>query len=248
MLHASIGEAKKSMLSNFAPAPRRWSPEKKLPHDAMTTQSVYGNQAMLRMLSARSTGPQSVLQRKSDCACGGSCASCKHKSESFYGDLDDNIEKQAPGLEIPAGPAPEPMEKGGGTKKTAPSCGDICDRAYKDSSLNMGGGGVVCDGATKCACVFDVPPLKRGQCPAFDQVVLNHETKHVKDNNSECDPDGGLHRAKVKDTSKLVAKECEHRKASIEEIDALLPKAGGGCKSGMQTIRDRLAEWVKANC
>jgi hypothetical protein len=249
MLHASIGEAKKSMLSNFAPAPRRWSPEKKLPHEAMTTQSVYGNQAMLRMLSARSTGPQSVLQRKPDCACGGSCASCKHKSESFYGDLDDHIEKQMPGTELPGTPAPVPMDKSGGTtKKAAPSCTDICDRAYKDDSLNTGGGGVVCDGSTKCACAFDVPPLKRGQCPDFDQVVINHESKHVKENNSECDPKGGLHRAKVKDESKLVERECEHRKASIKEIDALLPKAEGDCKTGMKSIRDLLDTWVKATC
>src|SRR5258706_325061 len=42
---------------------------------------------------------QSVLEairRKSDCACGGECADCEKGAESFYGDLDDHIEKQTP--------------------------------------------------------------------------------------------------------------------------------------------------------
>lgn len=250
MLHARMRKAEKPMaLSNPASSSQRWAPRKeRLPRSEMTAQSVYGNQAMLRILAERSAGAPASIMRKQDCAGGDSFASYHQKSEAFYGDLDDNIEKQIPGTELPAGPMPIPMDKGGETKKKAASCTDICDRAYKDSSLNTGGGGVVCDGATKCACVFDVPPLKRGQCPDFDKVVLNHETKHVTENNSECDPKGGLHRAKVKDTSKLLERECVHRKASIKEIDALLPTAKGECKTGMQSIRDLLDTWVKATC
>lgn len=175
-------------------------------------------------------------------------------AESFYGDLDDNLEK----LGSDAGPIatpldaaspPTPMDtKDADKKPKAADCQDICDRAYKDSSLNGGGGGVVCDGATKCPCVFDVPPLTRGQCSDFDKIVLTHETKHVKDNNSACDPKKGLHRAEVRDKSKLTATECTHRKASIKELDEAIPKNKGDCKSGMQSIRDLLDTWVTANC
>ena len=210
-----------------------------------------------------------TLQRKPDCACGGKCDSCAQKRESFIGDLDEKIEKLTPdgGSSRPPGstlPYREAKDLADcirimGAESTdycrevvlgekQQTCTDICDRAYSDASLNTGGGGVDCDGAKKCACVFDVPPLKRGQCPDFDQVVLNHESKHVTDNNSDCDPTKGLHRAKVRDVSKLVQTECKHRKASIAEIDVLIPKAKGDCKTGMESIRAILDTWVKANC
>lgn len=175
-----------------------------------------------------------------------------HGLESFYGDLQDGFEKLASdGGPVPmpsnTAPPPVPMDKADKKPKAA-DCQDICDRAYKDSSLNTGGGGVVCDGATKCPCAFDVPPLTRGQCADFDKVVLTHESKHVKDNNSDCDPAKGLHRAKVRDASKLTATECTHRKDSIKELDAAIPKNKDDCKSGMQSIRDLLDTWVTANC
>jgi len=200
--------------------------------------AVFSNQSALE-----------AIQRKSDCAYGGECADCKKETESFYGDLDEGIEKQTPGKEEKPADKPKDEKKPEKPKETkAPSCTDICDRAYQDDTLNSGGGGVVCDGATKCACVFDVPPLTRGQCPDFDKVVLNHEQKHVTENNSECDPKGGLHRAKVKDESKLVDAECRHRKASIKELDEAIPKQKGDCKTGMKSVRDLLKTWVDANC
>src|SRR5262249_30076652 len=118
--------------------------------------------------------------------------------------------------------------------------------AYKDSSLNHGGGGVLCDGATKCPCAFDVPPLTRGQCSALDDNVLAHERRHLGD--VDCDSSKGLHRPKFRDPSKANASECTHRKESIAELDKVIPSQTGDCKSGMQTIRDKLNTWVTANC
>lgn len=231
MLHALTSEKKYSFLSSALPQPKSRFFEP--PVLSFSNQSRLG-----------------VLQRKPECACGGQCNDCKGKAESFYGDLDEGIEKQMPGENLPAAPTdettPEPMDKGDKPKKA--SCTDICDRAYKDSALNTGGGGVVCDGATKCACVFDVPPLKRGQCADFDKVVMTHEKKHVSENTSKCDPKGGLHRAEVRDPSKLTEAECRHRKASIKDLDKVIPKNKGDCKTGMESIRDLLDTWVKANC
>jgi hypothetical protein len=233
MLQAFAHDKRRSLLRSVTPRPKSRVPGPPIP--------AFSNQLLLR-----------TLQQKPDCACGGQRADRKPKAESFYGDLNDGIEKLAPDIaslsRVTGDPEVVPMDKDAGKKEKAPDCGDICDRAYKDDTLNTGGGGVVCDGATKCACVFDVPPLKRGQCPDFDRVVLTHETHHVTENNSECDPKGGLHRAKVKDDSKLEATECKHRKESIKELDAVIPKNKGDCKTGMQAIRDLLDTWVKANC
>lgn len=125
-------------------------------------------------------------------------------------------------------------------------CSSICDRAYASASLNDGGGGVICDGARKCACVFDVPPLKRGACPGFDAIVLTHERRHLGD--VDCNPSGGLHRPPFRNPAEANASECTHRRESIAEMDAVIPIAAGSCKRGMEQIRGVLAAWVAANC
>jgi len=230
----------------------------------MGLQQTVGNQAVLRSLS-RSVGlsgagagklhgsapafsDQAAVPKK-ECSCGGSCPECKQEAmgaPTFIGDLDEGWPKLAPdaGTAAPGAAAGTPVElaKGGG----GGGCTSICNRAYADSSLNDGGGGVICDGATKCACVFDVDPLRRGQCPGFDAIVQAHETRHLGD--VDCNPTGGLHRPPFRDPSAATASECAHRRESIAEMDAILPKAAGICKTGMQSIRADLDTWVRANC
>jgi hypothetical protein len=138
------------------------------------------------------------------------------------------------------GEAATPAQAGGG------GCTDICNRAYADASLNFGGGGVICDGATKCACVFDVAPLRRGQCPGFDAIVLTHERRHLTD--VDCNPSGGLHRPPFRDPSQATTSECTHRRESIAEMNRIIPGASGICRTGMVSIRDQLNTWVTANC
>lgn len=203
-----------------------------------------------------------MIQRKSSCACGGDCPRCeaadKESNEPvkaalqphYFGDLDDNIPKQVPdaGVRRPdagTGDAGVPRPDAG----TAPTCTDICNWAYADPRLNFGGGGVVCDGAVKCACAFDVPPLTRGQCPVHDRIVIRHERRHMGE--VDCNPSGGLHRPPFRILSQGTASECVHRRESIAEINAALRStpAGSACRTGMISIRDTLLlPWVRAHC
>lgn len=136
--------------------------------------------------------------------------------------------------------------KGGTRRRAGPNCIDICNRAYANSSLNFGGGGVICDGATKCPCVFDVPPLSRGQCPGFDAIVLHHEQQHLTD--VDCDASAGLHRPPFRDPSTATASECRHRRTSVAQLNRIIPGASGVCQTGMTSIRDQLNTWITANC
>jgi hypothetical protein len=156
----------------------------------------------------------------------------------FIGEVEDTP-TLVPGMVGGSGTGGSPMHVGGG-------CPSICNRAYADASLNFGGGGVICDGATKCACAFDVPPLRRGQCPGFDAIVVTHETRHLPD--VDCNPSGGLHRPPFRDPSQATSSECTHRRESIAEMNAIIPGAAGSCKTGMTSIRDQLNAWVTANC
>lgn len=206
---------------------------KRLPFSFMP---VLSNQSRLQM-----------LERKTDCACGGQCGGCKGKKASFIGDLDDDVLRLAPdGSEAttqeagsPATEA-EPLQSGGG------GCTSLCNRAYADPALNGGGGGVVCEKGVKCACVFDVAPLTRGQCPGFDAIVLAHETRHLPE--TDCSATAPLSRLGTRSGVDLTTVECTHRRESIREIDAILPGSAGICKTGMQSIRAQLDTWVKANC
>jgi hypothetical protein len=141
---------------------------------------------------------------------------------------------------------PKVEEKAPEAGKKALTCTEICDQAYKDPSLNHGGGGVICNGNQKCACVFDVSPITRGECPDFDAIVLHHEQRHLTD--VDCDPSKGLHRPPFKDPTKAIASECAHRTVSIAEMDTAIAKATEPCKGKMTTIRGELDTWVKANC
>jgi hypothetical protein len=129
----------------------------------------------------------------------------------------------------------------------ATTCDQICAEAYKDPKCNDGGGGVICNGATKCPCVFDVPPATKGECPDLDADVLRHETAHLGE--VDCDPNRGLHRPQAKDPSKLIGNECTHRTASRAKLDAAIKTAAEPCKTKMTTIRDnQIDPWLKANC
>lgn len=200
---------------------------------------------------------------------GGKCADRRKGAPRFVGDVEDGIPRLGPddpsrrmrGSTLPYREATELAkcirimgeensaycrETVLGEKPVKNPCTDICDRAYKDASLNGGGGGVICDGSTKCACAFDVPPLTRGQCPDLDTIVITHETNHLSD--VDCDATKGLHRPPFRNPADATKSECTHRKQSITELDGAIAKATGNCKTGMQSIRSQLDTWVKANC
>jgi hypothetical protein len=223
MLHALASEKKYSFLSNAVPQPK--------PKVFAPPVPSLSNQSQLQM-----------LQKKSDCACGGQCTNCQGKASSlnFVGDLDD-VFSFAPDVTKPKKGMPDFIDK------AIKDCNDICDTAYADPALNRGGGGVVCKGSTKCACVFDVAPLTRGQCPDFDHIVWKHEIKHIDE--GECPPGDGMSRLKAQTAADRTRLECIHRKESIDDIKKALPEAKGNCKTGMETIKTGLEEWVAAhNC
>jgi hypothetical protein len=220
-------------------------------HPADTARFVshrYCNQAILRMWATGTPWPslepmgpsQSAgLQRK--CYCGGACAECRQKQvegaapPAFFGDVEDGIPKLMPEAE-PTIPQPEPMDK------TA-SCKGICDRAYATSSMNQDGGGVICDGATKCPCVFDGIFTRRGQCPDFDRIVLRHEESHLQE--VDCDPKKELHRPPPRNRS---FSECEHYKLTIPDLKAAIPKARGDCEKEMKKHLNFITVFVRDNC
>jgi hypothetical protein len=143
--------------------------------------------------------------------------------------------------------------KGKETKKTegakARTCEDICNDAYKDSTLNQAGGGVICDGATKCACTFDIPVgggITRGECPEIDRIAKKHEERHLVD--VDCDSSKGLHRPPFKDQSKATSSECAHRQETSNELDDAMKKAAEPCKTKMGALKSVLDTWTKANC
>ena len=168
---------------------------------------------------------------------------------AFIGEVGDTpVFNGADAGTLDAGTADAGTSADAGTTSPAGGggCTAICNRAYADPALNFGGGGVICDGATMCACAFDVPPLRRGQCPGHDAIVLAHERAHFAD--VDCNPSRGLHRPPFRDPARAVASECAHRRTSIADIDRILPGSSGICRTGMQAIRGQLNTWVRANC
>jgi len=230
-------------------------------------QAIYGNQAILRAqqhaqqnhsaLSFTTHPSGQELQRKQDCACGGQCAECggnaSQKPMGFNGDLEKVFSL------TPEGNQPANQEEGGPdgggaqpaqTATPAPAqspCSVLCDQAYANPALNTGGGGLVCMNGLVCACVFDNPPLRRGMCPGFDAIVMNHERRHLGEA-EPCPANATIRRLGPAPGVDLLAIECLHRRESIAEIDAILPGSAGICRTGMEEIRRQLATWVAANC
>ena len=294
MLHAQVSDRKTAALSNATTVPRRkemsppcglglgrnyWGTAGAIPaahnlpaaerHRApANAQTVYGNQAILRMVnrsrqsrSAASFVGQSdpqKLQRKEGCACGGHCAKCSGKASpkpaSFTGELQDVFQQMPPdgGQPAPVTPDAGAPDGGGGAEPAqaaapaASPCSVLCDQAYANPALNGGGGGVVCMNGVKCACVFDVAPLRRGQCPGFDAIVMAHERRHLPE--TDCPPNAPIQRLGPRAGVDLTAVECTHRRESIAEMDAIIPGSAGICRTGMVSIRAELAAWVSANC
>ena len=95
---------------------------------------------------------------------------------------------------------------------------------------------MICDGATKCPCVFDVAPLTRGACPGFDAIVLAHERRHLGD--VDCNPSGGICigrrsailRTRWRPSARIAG-------ISIAEMDRIIPGSSGICRTGMTSIR-----------
>jgi hypothetical protein len=125
-------------------------------------------------------------------------------------------------------------------KDAAHPCRDICQRAAQDVGLSeypvkdaqgnvlyhVVGGGIICDGAQKCACIFSYQfehpnaagmkiTYNVGDCGLVDDCFCAHERKHLDD--VECDPCKGLHRPEWKSNKEI---ECKHRRADMECLKA----------------------------
>jgi len=162
----------------------------------------------------------------------------------FLSGIDERLQDELQPGQVPADAGhAKPQEK------KARGCKEICDDAYKDPALNGAGGGVICDGATKCACTFDIPVgtgIKRGECPEIDSIAAKHEARHLPD--VDCDASKGLHRPPFRDQSKANASECTHRKETSDELSEAMKKAAEPCKTKMGDLKSVLDTWVKANC
>jgi hypothetical protein len=239
LLRAAPSRYAKAQTPNDFPYVRRSS------SPVATLQSSLGN---FSFGLVSTPAPQVQRSCCSSCAGGGPCETEKREEPmNFSGELDNGVFAIGPdGGRSPvplAGPdAGTPIDAG----PAAGDCTSLCSRAYADPHLNQGGGGVVCEKGVKCACVFDVSPLHKGDCPKFDAIVLAHETRHLPE--SDCAANAPLSRLGPKPGVDLTAQECTHRKESIAEMDAILPDATGACKTGMTSIRAGLAAWVAAHC
>jgi RHS repeat-associated protein len=132
-------------------------------------------------------------------------------------------------------------------------CPTICNRAYADSNLNFGGGGVVCLNGIKCPCSFDVPLdrgrqfARRGECPVLDEEVISHEIKHVPE--SFC-PNRNLCRGKFPPPTAGNNLECQHRRESTLNlmrainVDYVTPV----CRQKIQAVIGDIQGWIVRNC
>ena len=126
-------------------------------------------------------------------------------------------------------------------------CATICNMAYADSTLNQGGGGVVCLNGIKCPCAFDVAPARRGECPELDADVIEHEKKHIRE--SAC-PDKKLCRATFAPPMDARKRECEHRRASTLNLMRAINSGfvTPSCKQKLNVIVPRVQSWIWQNC
>jgi hypothetical protein len=140
------------------------------------------------------------------------------------------------------------VEKVPAPEKKAATCDDICSRAKADSKLNDSAGGVICDGATKCACLFDYAPLGivRGECPELDATSRRHEERHLSD--VDCDASKGLHRPPFRDPAKATESECAHRTEQRDALTEAIKKAVEPCKTKLTSLRDAQDAFVKSSC
>jgi len=127
-------------------------------------------------------------------------------------------------------------------------CAEICQEALNDSKISKkGGGGVICYGTTKCACMFPEYGITPGQCPAYDAIVDKHEKGHFGD--VTCDACTKLSRPPSDDPSKINDSECALRKQTSQDCDvALLGEKDSKCKAALQALKDDEDQWVTANC
>lgn len=127
------------------------------------------------------------------------------------------------------------------------TCEEICAEANEEPTMNAGGGGVICCGSTKCPCAFDQPDvgIKRGQCPAIDKIVVNHEEKHMPE--VTCDPTKDLQRPFV--TGNEAAIECPHVIQSWKELKAAMKnEQDATCKAAMEAIMTQLEVYINTKC
>jgi RHS repeat-associated protein len=133
-------------------------------------------------------------------------------------------------------------------------CSGVCE-AYMRLAMQLGmsldGGGVLCRGKFKCACVYGYPQhqIFPGKCKALDEIIRRHEFKHFVD--VDCNyPCNEVIPAIFTDPDKAIASECEHRKASAQELDnAIDVESDEECIRNMKLIKNEVLDpWIKLHC
>jgi hypothetical protein len=107
-----------------------------------------------------------------------------------------------------------------------PSCNTICQDYAKahPEDADAAGGGIVCAGSTRCACIWNTPRHTIGQCPEIDDCAFAHEKGHC-DEVQECDPCiPGPYRPFLKDSMKAREAECSKRGPEADCLAALVRK------------------------
>jgi RHS repeat-associated protein len=123
-----------------------------------------------------------------------------------------------------------------------PNCDDVCANAAS-SSMNTGQGGtVVCCKGIKCPCSFGVAPARRGECPDIDQIIVDHETKHMDE--SHCPSQKMCAPAHVKPPVSTAAVECTHRRESLTQLFKLRAQ-GNVCSQSAATATAGLIAYLK---
>jgi RHS repeat-associated protein len=159
-------------------------------------------------------------------------------------DLIDNHDLL--GLYTPTGPVPDGvccLES-----SYSKTCDEICRMARFNIEINRtfkygGGGGVACYHGKACGCLVpdDDSGFYPGDCPAIDAIVQEHEDRHVS--NTKCKK-CGFYAAGPDDLKPGVNfkdEECEKRKKSLSQMEALRPSLEGKCAS----VADNLIKLLK---
>lgn len=127
------------------------------------------------------------------------------------------------------------------------SCEEVCDEVNKE--LHPPGGMVVCRGGRPCPCYTpgtDQP--KKGECPDFEKIVMDHERSHLPNVTCEGNDPNKNTVPKSKPGVDDDFEECRARVQTIFDLRNAIPNASGKCKEAMEKLEAQLMTWVMANC
>jgi len=145
-------------------------------------------------------------------------------------------------------------------QKAEVDCSAVCAAAYTNPAQNSGGGGVMCFKGKACPCVFDtlikdgsgqtILSIKKGECPEYDEIVMEHERKHCNEadcSNSDKPRRGGPAGAGPRSTA---PEECQHRRDDVVNLAraAMAPGTSPNCAKKIFTMSQIQNIWVGANC